>query len=136
MNAEVWNALRLLDDLNKWIGPSLADIFPSPLMHASNVAGALLDINPDQYNRLKNVHNIVEHVYVATKHDATATSKIFTRPSTSGSDTALEHLKADRYDEAYLAAIRSLKPRRTQGLATGHGRRRALDATNAFLDEE
>jgi hypothetical protein len=134
---EVLDAIHLLSQLEEWIGPSLiGNLFPSPLIHAWSTTGTAIALDADQYNRMRNIHNVVEHVRAAAGYDMSRTVEALTRGSALGGEAAIEHLKADRYEEAYLAAIRSLRPPRDKGLVTGRGTRRALDATVAFLDED
>jgi len=136
---EVSDALRLLSDINEWTGPadtSLAgSLFPVPLFTAWGAGGAP-GVQPDQYERLTNVHNVIEHIHTAVGRDARRTVDALTRSSTPDGDSALTYLMAGRYDEAYLTAIRVLRPVRVTGLVTGRRARRALDATVAFLDED
>jgi len=134
------DSLRLLDDIRQWTESDkqllVGDLFPSPLVHVCGDGGVFLDVDAAQYERLVNIHNVVEHVHAVTGYDAQRTAEAISPTSTPDGNSALTHLSAGRYDEAYVAAIRTLRRPRKEGLATGRGTRRAPDATVAFLDDE
>lgn len=137
---EVSDALRLLGDIKGWIGPVdqslVGSLFPVSLLRTRSANGVPVGIDLAQYKRLAHIHNVIEHVHAAADYDAQRTVGALTHPYISDGGSALTYLMADRYDEAYLAAIRALRPARAKGLMTGRGIRRALDATVAFLDED
>lgn len=133
----VLNELHLLQQLEEWIGPSLTgSLFPSPLIYAQGTGSVALELDAEQYSRMKHIYNVIEHVHAAAGYDRGRTADALTRVRALGAEAAIDHLQAGRCEEAYLIAIQAIRPRRDNGLVTGCGTRRALDATVAFLDED
>jgi len=140
--AVVSDIMRLFIDIQGWQGwtgwssQDLMNLAFSPhsqRVRMTNSGAVEIDALRD---RVESIGNVVEHVYAASGYDPHRTDEALTQSATVDGESAFTHLLADRFDLAYLVALRVLRPPVRKGLATGRGTRPLANATVAFLDED
>ncbi len=137
---EVSDIVRLLVAIQGWTGWSGQDLvnlaFPPYSRRVRITSSGAVEIDAALCERVESISNVVEHIYAASGYDSHRTDEALTRSATVDGESALTYLMADRFDEAYLEALRVLRPSAREGLATGRGTRPLANATVAFLDED
>ena len=132
------HAQRLTQELLSWTGwshRSLASVLEishptvSALEQGTSSARA-----GDLFDRLVEVHEVVERVHLVADRDASRTSHLLSTTPES-SDSARELLAERRPAEAYLAALDVLSPRRVGPMMQGIWPARAGEATVDLADD-
>jgi hypothetical protein len=87
--------------------------------------------NSEYRTRLREMHTVVERIAALAPGDKSQVRSLLVRPTEGG--TAIDHMAAGRFDDAYLAAIETLRPARDTRLITGQ-RPRPVGENTVALD--
>jgi len=88
----------------------------------------------DLFERLLEVHEVVQRVFLVANRDASEVDRLLASPSQSGA-VAVELLADRKPSEAYLAALEVMRPRREGSMMKGLWPSRPGDATADPADE-
>jgi hypothetical protein len=139
--SEESRALVRLRDMQRWTGWSNRQL--GAILNVSHPTVAailggrseLLARSPAVRLRLEEAHQVVQRVHLLAGRDHGRTAEALKQPAFRGA-AAIEHLSAGRADDAYLAALYSLRPPRTGRLMVGRRPLNPGDAAVAIHDED
>jgi len=133
--------VQLLHEVSRWTGWSNRTIgeiigisHPTVKQALAGRAGAL-SRSVDAIPRLDAAHGVVSRIYLLAGRDDARTARVMDTPD-ADDITALEYLIAGKVTEAYLTAMRVLRPPLTGGMMVGAYPIDLRRASVAALDED
>ncbi|MGH8827625.1 MAG: helix-turn-helix domain-containing protein, partial [Jiangellaceae bacterium] len=90
----------------------------------------------DLFDRLLDVHDVVERAFMLAGRDVKESDRLLTTPPADDRASALDLLESRQPAEAYLAALDVLRPRRQTAMMRGMWPARAGEATTALSETD
>lgn len=132
---------RKLQDLVRWSGWSnrvlgqIVGVSHPTIGNALSGKTGALSRREDAVRRLDAAHDMVERIFVLAGRDKSRVAEVLGAADSNGM-TAIEHLIAGNVTDAYLAAIRTMRPPRSGGMMVGRYPMDPLRASAAVYDED
>jgi len=133
--------VQKLHELLRWthwshrtLGEIIGVSHPTVKQALSGKAGAL-SRSVDAIQRLDAAHSVVSRIYLLAKRDNVRTARAMDTPDANDT-TAIKYLTNGQATEAYLTAMRILRPPQTGGMMVGSHPIDPRRASIAVLDED